>query len=169
MTKTPPLIAPILNSHRANILRLNQEFVHWLSPLDANALDFVLDRSLYRKQINGAEGVLWGYDHTVDYPDHWNIDWLSQKFSRYFYIDRVIIDPTAHRQGYARALYEDVTHFAKANGYPRLVCDVFTQPDNPVSHAFHTDMGFISCGEAMHPHDPARATRYYEKQLFPSS
>jgi predicted GNAT superfamily acetyltransferase len=61
------MIEPILNSHHAKILRMNQDFVHWLSPLDEGALTDLLSLAHYKKQIHEADGVLIGYAHDVNY------------------------------------------------------------------------------------------------------
>jgi len=72
------MIGPILNSHHAKILRINQDFVHWLSPLDEGALTDLLSLASYKKQIHEADGVLIGYAHNVNY-DHKN---LTERVSR---------------------------------------------------------------------------------------
>ncbi|MEP1229875.1 MAG: GNAT family N-acetyltransferase, partial [Litorimonas sp.] len=144
------MIGPILKSHRTEILRNNAEFVHWLSPLNDDKLDYILGRAAYQRQINEATGVLLGYSHDVDYPDHKNLIWLQRHANdtnsdeRFFYIDRVIIARKAQGQGLGRRLYEDVICFARQCGYKRLVCEVNTKPNNPRSHAFHLRMGFTA-------------------------
>jgi len=157
------MIGSILKSHRPKILRMNAEFVHWLSPLDDDGLDDLLALAQYKKQIADGAGVLIGYGHDVDY-DHKNLAWLRPRFERFFYIDRVIIAANAHGNGYARQLYEDFEREARRRGLPRLGCEVNTRPDNPGSHAFHLAMGFRAIGDEDYPAYNA-SLRYYEKLL----
>lgn len=158
------MISDIQAHHHAKILRLNAEFVHWLSPLDQVELADLLARADYAKQIDEAAGVLIGYAHNVDYPDHANLDWLRLRLTNFFYIDRVIIDGAAQGRGLGRKLYADVSQFAHAVGYESLACEVNISPDNPGSHAFHLSSGFKSLGEQSFP-EKEKAVRYYAKAL----
>lgn len=157
------MIGPILKSHHAKILRMNEAFVHWLSPLDEDELTALLDLAHYKKQINAADGVLIGYAHDVDY-DHKNLKWLRARFKQFYYIDRVIISAKAHGQGYGQQLYEDFEAEARRLGLPRLVCEVNTKPNNPSSHRFHERLGFKTLADVSYPAYDA-ALRYYEKPL----
>ena len=157
------MIGDIEPRHHSKILAMNKEFVHWLSPLDEDGLKALLSVSSYSKQIDNASGVLIGYGHDVDY-DHKNLQWLRLRYDRFYYIDRVIIAAGAQGRGYARQLYEDFEREAKQRGYPRLVCEVNTRPDNPGSHKFHEALGFTAVGDVDYPAFNA-SLRYYEKPL----
>lgn len=160
------MISEITPQHHQQILRLNQEFVHWLSPLDVSKLERLLAIASYKSQIESAQGVLIGYAHDADYPDHKNITWLRQHLDNFFYIDRIIIDASAQGKGYGRRLYNDVEAFARAQGHEVLACEVNTRPDNPGSHAFHVNLGFQVIGDVDYP-EYAAALRYYQKPLSP--
>ena len=127
-------------------------------------MEFILARADYAKQIDEAQGVLLGYAHDVDYPDHKNLTWLRARFDRFFYIDRIIIDAAAQGKGYGLALYQDFEREARSRGLPRLVCEVNTKPDNPGSHRFHERFGFRAVGEQYFP-SYDKAVRYYENRL----
>jgi len=157
-------IGDITEAHHGRLLRLNADFVHWLSPLDEAGLNYILARADYAKQIDEGDGVLIGYAHDVDYPGHGNLDWLRGRLNNFFYIDRVIINGAAHGRGLGRTLYDDVTQFARAVGYDWLACEVNTHPDNPGSHAFHLRKGFTAMGEQAFP-EKDKAVRYYAKAL----
>ncbi|WP_051279590.1 GNAT family N-acetyltransferase [Hellea balneolensis] len=157
------MIGPILKSHRAKILRMNQEFVHWLSPLDEEELTNLLDLAHYKKQIHDADGVLIGYAHDVEY-DHKNLKWLRARFNKFYYIDRIILNAAAQGKGYGRTLYADFEAEARARGLPRLVCEVNSKPNNPGSHAFHERLGFRALADVEYP-DYNAILRYYEKPL----
>jgi len=157
------MIGPVLKSHYAKILRMNQEFVHWLSPLDHGELTDLLNLAQYKKQINDADGVLIGYAHDVEY-DHKNLKWLRARFDSFYYIDRIILGAAAQGKGYGRQLYADFEAQAQRRGLPRLVCEVNTRPNNPGSHKFHERLGFKPLTDVDYP-DYNIAVRYYEKPL----
>lgn len=157
------MIGEIAPEHHAQILKINHEFVHWLSPLDATELNTLLGHATYARQIDNASGVLIGYGHDVDY-DHKNLAWLRNRFDGFFYIDRVIIDTVAQGKGYGKQLYADFEAEARKRGYPRLTCEVNTLPDNPGSHKFHLSLGFQALEDVHYPEYNA-TLRYYAKPL----
>ena len=90
------MIGEIKTQHFKKILIMNEKFVHWLAPLTNESLATLLDKATYKKQINNGAGVLIGFSNNADY-EHKNLYWLRNKFNKFFYIDRVIID--THSQG----------------------------------------------------------------------
>lgn len=159
------MIGDIKLEHFAQILHINDEFVHWLAPLDEDELKYVLSVATYKRQIGKGKGVLIGYPHDVNYPDHKNLRWLRQYVEDFFYIDRIIIDAEAQGQGYGQLLYNDIEEFAKQHGYKALACEVNIKPNNPISHNFHTAFGFEPIGEQDYP-AWNKAVRYYKKSLM---
>lgn len=157
------MISPILKSHHAKILRINEEFVHWLAPLDEDGLTDLLGLAHYKKQIDDAAGVLIGYAHDVAY-DHKNLKWLRARFEQFYYIDRIIIGAEGQGKGYGRQLYADFEAEARQRGLPRLVCEVNVRPNNPGSHKFHESLGFKALADVDYPAYDA-TLRYYEKLL----
>lgn len=158
------MIGTIAPKQYEQILRINKEFVHWLFPMDRDDLKHLLSIATYARQINDGQAILIAYPHDVDYPDHWNLNWLRQNFDSFFYIDRVIVDATAQGQGLGTLLYQDVESFACEKGYTYLCCEVYTQPDNPASHKFHLARGFSPCGDQAHA-TGGKIVRYYAKRL----
>ncbi len=157
------MIAEITPNHHAQILHMNTEFVHWLAPMDQAQLNNVLARAAYARQINDGAGVLIGYPHDTDYPDHENMNWLRARLQDFFYIDRIIIDRAAHGQGLGQRLYADIEAFARARGHKWLACEVNILPDNPDSHSFHQSFDFKPLGEQVF--SDAKAVQYYAKAL----
>ena len=51
------MISDIKTRHHQDLLRLNEAFVHWLSPLDEAGLSYVLERADYARQIAEGQGV----------------------------------------------------------------------------------------------------------------
>jgi predicted GNAT superfamily acetyltransferase len=159
-------IEDVSSAHNAQILRMNREFVHWLAPMTQTGLDHILGRATYARQINDASGVLIGYAHDQDYPNHENLKWLKTRLDDFFYIDRIIIDRAAQGKGLGLRLYADVEAFARRRMHPWLACEVNIIPDNPASHRFHLKAGFQVMGEQVFSN--LKGVRYYAKTLKPS-
>ena len=161
---------PLTETHCEEVLRLNSDFEHWTAPMSETDLAFIMKSADYIRiaryddKSDKLAGVLIGYAHDTDYPNHENLKWLREQLNDFFYIDRVIIDQAAQGQGLGRAFYEDLTHFVRDGGYKYLACEVNTRPDNPVSHKFHRRFGFKPLGER--EFDAInKAVRYYALTL----
>lgn len=148
--------------HYPAILRNNARFVHWLSPLNEGDLSELLNRSDYARQLRGGEAVAFAYEGGSDYR-HKHVDWLSDHFDHYLYIDRIIVGGDAQGQGAGRALYRDLENFARIAGHTHLACEVNTAPNNPASHAFHIDTGFTPLCDVDYP--DGLSVRYYVRKL----
>ena len=159
-----PRINDMTPAYFKGFLRLNDEFVHWTAPMDSKELKFVLSHADYARQIDGGAGMLIGYSHDTAYPDHKNLEWLRQRLTKFFYIDRIIINAAHQSAGLGQLLYQDVANFARARGHSHLACEVNTEPDNPASHRFHLRFGFEPIGEQDFP-DYGKSVRYYAAAL----
>ena len=155
------MIGDIRPEHHAELLRLNRDFVHWLSPLDMAGLRALLSKCGYARQIAGGRAFLLGYNGNSAYR-HKNVNWLSPRLGTYSYIDRVVVDPRDRGKKWARSLYGDFQAWTRARGLMSMACEVNTQPDNPGSHAFHERLGFKPIGDACYGDT---AVRYYAKRL----
>lgn len=152
---------PVDTTHHAAILRNNQQFVHWLSPLNANDLADLLGQADYARQCLKGEAVLIAYNGNGPYR-HKNVDWLSRRVGSYVYIDRIIIGAAAQGEGLGRLLYDDLIDFATQAGFSNIACEVNTNPDNPGSHAFHQKLGFQALEEETYG---GVSLRYYRRKL----
>lgn len=158
------MISDITDRHHEQLLAMNSQFVHWLSPLDPARLNWTLARADYARQVKDGAGILIAYPSNVDYPDHKNINWLSAHLDRFYYIDRIIISEALQGQGLGHKLYDDVEKHARKNGFKWIACEVNTKPNNPGSHRFHLSRGYDVMGAADYP-DFDAALRYYKKAL----
>ncbi len=158
------MISDIKDIHHEKLVAMNSQFVHWLSPLDAPRLYWLLERADYARQIHDGAGMLIAYPSDVDYPDHKNIKWLSNHLDKFYYIDRIIIDEAKQGNGLGQILYDDVEDHARQNGFKWIACEVNTRPNNPGSHRFHLNRGYDVMGDADYPAFDA-ALRYYKKEL----
>ena len=157
------MISYVSSDHLPTILANIERFVHWLAPLDMEGLKNLIAVASYVRQIGDGDGVLIGFRSDSPYQSG-NLSWLRDKFDDFVYIDRVIIGENAQGQGYGRKLYDDFEAYAREHNIPRMVCEVNTIPDNPVSHKFHHSLGFVPCGE-VEMYNGAKRVRYYEKLL----
>ena len=92
-------------------------------------------------------GFLLVMSDASDY-DGDNFRWFVERYNRFLYVDRIVIDRTAARSGIGSALYGDLIEFGATQGYSTLCCEINVLPPNPVSHAFHARFGFKEVGRS---------------------
>ena len=92
-------------------------------------------------------GFLLVMSETSDY-DGENFRWFVERYGRFLYIDRIVIDGSAARRGVGSALYGDLNQFAATQSWSTLCCEINVSPPNPVSHAFHAHFGFEEVGRS---------------------
>ena len=92
-------------------------------------------------------GFLLVMSQASDY-DGDNFRWFVERYTRFLYVDRIVIDRTAARSGIGSALYGDLIEFGATQGYSTLCCEINVLPPNPVSHAFHARFGFKEVGRS---------------------
>ena len=77
-----------------------------------------------------------------------NFRWFVERYRRFLYVDRIVIDRTFARRGVGSALYGDLIEFAATQGWSTLCCEINVSPPNPVSHGFHARFGFEEVGRS---------------------
>ena len=130
------------------ILALNEESVHFLSPLNTEQLDGLHAQAAYHRvaESDGAvQGFLLVLQEGARY-DSPNYLWFSQHFPRFLYIDRVVVAGSAQGLGVGRLLYEDLFRFAKMHGAGMITCEFDVEPPNLASQRFHERFGFKEVG-----------------------
>lgn len=98
-----------------------------------------------RDAAGAAAGFLLALAEDADY-DSMNYRYFQRSFPRFVYIDRIVVSAGHRRTGVGAALYEDLLKRLPAD-CPLLTCEVNLRPPNPVSLAFHRQMGFEPVGE----------------------
>lgn len=156
------MIAPISATDRTWVHALNKTHEKELSPLTPDGLEALIGASVYARQAEGG-AFLIGFDQSSDY-DSPNFIWFQERFERFLYVDRIAVAASHRRRGLAAALYEDFFAFARAEGYPRIACEVNSDPPNPASDAFHAALGFEIIGEARLP-ERGKSVRYMAREL----
>ncbi|MBA4767787.1 MAG: GNAT family N-acetyltransferase [Porphyrobacter sp.] len=112
--------------------------------------------------VPDARALLITFDQSADY-DSPNFLWFRDRFARFVYIDRIVVDEAARGLGMARKLYVQLFGLARAVGHDMIACEVNSQPPNPGSDAFHAAMGFVEAGSASPA--PGKTVRYLTKAL----
>jgi uncharacterized protein len=144
------------------ILALNNAHAQELSLLDAERLSAMIGNAFHAVRAGDADAFMIAFDEKGDYHSP-NFLWFRQRYERFVYVDRIVVDPAARGRGLARILYEDLFARARGAGHERIVCEVNSEPPNPASDAFHQSMGFAEVGSARL--GSGKQVRYFERLL----
>jgi len=131
-----------------DILKLNAEFVHFLSPMTETRLEMLHRQAIYLRVFSEADQViafLIAFREGAEY-DSPNYRWFSERYDRFIYIDRLVIDGMHHHRGIGTQLYQDLFAFAAENRIANVFAEVDSSPPNPVSDRFHAKQGFQEVG-----------------------
>ncbi len=149
-------------SRQADLLALNNTHQKETSFLSDNAWRHLVSEA-YIATCIGTQGFLITFDASADY-DSPNFIWFQKKYPQFVYVDRIVVAATARGQGIAQQLYQQLFNTVKRNGIERIVCEVNFDPPNPVSDAFHAQLGFSEVGRA-ELKDHSKTVRYLCKAL----
>jgi len=132
----------------AQILAMNEEFVRFLSPMNAERLKLLHDEAAYHRVIETGDGVrafLLAFREGASY-DSVNYLWFEDHFPRFLYIDRVVVSKTVQGRGIGKLLYGDLIAYAATVGISPIACEFDVDPPNPQSQCFHDTFGFREVG-----------------------
>lgn len=127
-----------------SILDLNNRESKWVGKKE---IDF-FQKYMYIPIFNVFEtnerivGFLMAMDQNTDY-DSINFLWFKDKFNKFYYIDRVIVDESMGGKGIASLLYRELIDIKQ--DIP-LVAEVSINPSNEGSVIFHDKIGFKEVG-----------------------
>jgi predicted GNAT superfamily acetyltransferase len=130
------------------ILRLNAEWEHFTSALDWPALARLHNQAAYHRVVEEHSEVvafLLALRERASY-DSPNYRWFDGSGGVFLYVDRVVVARDQQGKGLARALYDDLFEFARAERIERVTCEVDLEPSNEASDAFHSRYGFVEVG-----------------------
>lgn len=142
------MIRDITGTDFAELLRLNLESEHFLSPMDRAQLEHMHGQAAYhRAACMGQEIVafLLAFREGADY-DSPNYRWFAGRYSSFLYVDRVVVAARHRGEKLGSALYRDLFRFASEAGVPRVTCEFDVIPLNAVSSSFHARFGFREVG-----------------------
>jgi uncharacterized protein len=145
------------------LLALNNAHAQELSWLEAERLEYLISEAFLAGRIGRLDAFLLAFDQDARY-DSPNFIWFRARYSRFVYVDRIVVAPSARGRGCARRLYDDVFERAVRAGHDRIVCEVNKTPPNPASDAFHAALGFVEVGTAS-VHGGSRTVRYLSRTL----
>ncbi|TIR91927.1 MAG: GNAT family N-acetyltransferase, partial [Mesorhizobium sp.] len=103
------------------------------------------------------------FDQDASYESP-NFLWFRERYSRFVYVDRVVVAAEARGRGHARRLYEDLFEHVRRACHTIVTCEVNADPPNPTSDAFHAALGFGEVGDAV-IHGGRKSVRYYAKPI----
>lgn len=129
------------------LLALNNAHADELSPETGPSFAKLLATAWRVRSFPGAAGLCVAFDQDSD-RDSQNLNWFRERFDKFAYVDRVVVDPAHRGKGLGRRFYTDVIDAARSQGYPLLCAEVNLDPPNPVSDAFHAGFGFEPAGQA---------------------
>jgi predicted GNAT superfamily acetyltransferase len=129
------------------ILRLNEESVELVSPLDRRAMGWFV-RHAYRTVAVEAEGAVVAFALALiagsDYESP-NYRWFGERYGQFLYLDRIVVDVSWRRRGIATMVYDATEDLAAAFG--RQLCEVYLEPPNLESLGFHAARGYEEVGQ----------------------
>lgn len=143
-------------------VRVNAANVSELSELDHERLQQLVGEAFHASVLGDGEAFLLAFDETAQY-DSPNFRWFQARFSRFVYIDRVVVHEASRGRGYGRRLYRDLMEAAQAAGHSLVACEINVEPPNPASDALHHSWGFQEVGRARL--GPGKSVRYMTRSV----
>ncbi len=137
------------NKDLIKVLELNEESVHFLSPLNMEKLEHLVSKSELFEVVE-VDGEVEAFVLTItegkDY-DSVNYLWFAKHYERFLYIDRVVVSVKMNGKGLGSMLYKSVFEYAKQHNFPFVTAEIDINPPNPGSLSFHEKYGFNEVGK----------------------
>lgn len=148
ITRIPVHLRDAHPSDFPDILDINEESLHYLSPLTTESLADLHEQSVYHRVIED-EGTVVAFllvlGTGVRY-DSLNYDWFTSRFADFLYIDRISVRLSHQSLRLGSMLYEDLFRFADESAYSLIACEYNLKPLNEISQRFHIRHGFREVG-----------------------
>ena len=146
---------------------INEGAVPGVGTLSRAALEDLVGRQSAATLVAGdaggrVEGFVLVMREGLDYASL-NYKWLSERYERFAYVDRIAVSETARGRGIGEALYKAVAE-RFAGERPVLLAEVNLAPPNPGSLRFHKRLGFREVGERWEA-GRAKGVVYLERRL----
>jgi uncharacterized protein len=133
------------------VLALNLESERFLSPLSLARL-ISIDAQADVHRVVEMDGEVVAFVLALregQAYDSVNYRWFAERYSRFLYIDRVVVANSHQGQGMGRRLYEAVFARAHEASVPLIAAEFDVEPPNPVSERFHQTLGFVEVGRQL--------------------
>jgi predicted GNAT superfamily acetyltransferase len=144
-------LRPITPADVPAVLAWNEAHVELLAPLDAERLDLLLGwADLGCVLTDGGQdvGFVLTFAAGTAY-DSSNYRWFSDRYDAFYYLDRVVVDPSVRRGGVGTRVYDEIEE--RARGLAPVMClEVNLDPPNEPSLAFHRRRGYVEVGQDLY-------------------
>ncbi|WP_196814224.1 GNAT family N-acetyltransferase [Butyrivibrio sp. LC3010] len=134
------------------ILKLNEEYVDVLIPTDRGELEYFAEKAVLFHVIYVDEspaGFIIALREGLEDYDFKSYRWFKERYSKFLYIDRIVVDKEYWKKGIGRKLYQYAFDYAKGNDIEIVGAAITTVPYNKESLAFHANMGIHEVGEQL--------------------
>ena len=152
------------------ILKQNEENEEYLLPMDEGKLGF-LDEHAELFDVVCIDGnpaaFLIALREGIQQYDIRGYTGFSDYYSKYLYVDQIVVDKKHRGKGLARRLYQRAIEHAQEVGVDAVTVAITTMPCNQESLIFHEKMGFREVGELLLRGGTVRASQqaYEIKQV----
>jgi len=102
--------------------------------LQPEQLEDLIGQAFLARRIGKVDAFLLALDQDAHYTSP-NFQWFRSRYSRFVYVDRIVVASSARGRGCARRLYRDLFEHAIQAGHAQVFCEVNIRPPNPVSDA----------------------------------
>lgn len=127
-----------------SICALNLAEVQHTSPMDVSRLAELGSLACYFR-VACADGCVSAFllalCNGAPYENE-NFSWFARKYTRFIYVDRVVVSSAFRRLRLASLLYEDLFRCARDHAIPVVTCEYNIIPLNEASRLFHDRFGF---------------------------
>ena len=142
------VLRPITSADHAAVLGWNDAHVELLSPLDEERLRALLVWADLGSVISpgGRDlGFVLTFAAGTAY-DSANYRWFGRRYDAFYYLDRVVVEPSARRTGVGTQVYDEIEERARA--LASVMClEVNLDPPNAPSLEFHRRRGYVEVGQ----------------------
>jgi predicted GNAT superfamily acetyltransferase len=75
-----------------------------------------------------------------------NFAWFAARYTRFVYVDRIVVDPACAGMNIGTRLYDDLFDYARKREVETITCEYNVEPPNRASQRFHDRFGFNEVG-----------------------
>ncbi|WP_106754742.1 GNAT family N-acetyltransferase [Pannonibacter carbonis] len=145
------MIRPVRSEDLPVLLAINNACTPGVGELDMPRLQHLVEQAAHVlvAEIESAPAGFLLCLHEGAAYDSANYRWLSNRFSRMAYVDRIAVADRHRGLGLGDRLYKALKDAEAGSGRP-ITCEVNERPANPGSLRFHTRLGFRPVGHLDH-------------------
>jgi predicted GNAT superfamily acetyltransferase len=135
-------------SDSQSICALNLAEVQHTSPMDLARLATLGNLACYFKVacVDGCVSAFLLAMCSGSPYENDNFSWFARKYTRFIYVDRVVVSCAFRRLRLASLMYEDLFRYARGKAIPLVTCEYNIVPLNEASRLFHDRFGFKEHG-----------------------